>query len=153
MTEEEVLAEFEWDEQAPTRLRLSTASSGEWVRLEGEERASVAEALPVSNRSRTEGATMSEFNPMSPHPGILTFDILRKEDASGTSGTGVVAMGVLFPDGTVTVQWQTHVRSVVVYQSMADALYIHGHGDSTGFRFHQAPTRLYLSSGEWVGVK
>ncbi len=93
---------------------------------------------------------MSEFNPMTPYLGLLTFDVFRREDVSGTSGEGVVAMGVVFPDGHTVVQWQTHVRSTVVYGSMADALYIHGHGDRTGFRFHDCPERLYLSSGEWV---
>jgi hypothetical protein len=92
------------------------------------------------------------FNPMSPTDELLTFDVYRREDASGTSGTGVVAKGVLFPDGTTVVQWQTHVRSVVIYNSYADALHIHGHGDKTGFRFHSCPDRLYLSSGEWVAL-
>jgi hypothetical protein len=36
---------------------------------------------------------------------------------------------------------------------MADALYIHGHGDKTGFRFHDCMGRLYLSSGEWVELE
>lgn len=92
----------------------------------------------------------TEFNPMSPHDGILTFDVFRKEDVSGTSGDGAVAMGAMFPDGTVVVQWQTHVRSVVIYNSMADALYIHGHKDRTGLRFHDCTERLYLSNGDWV---
>lgn len=94
----------------------------------------------------------AEFNPMSPYPGILTFDVFRKEDATGTSGEGVVAMGAIFPDGTTVVQWQTHVRSIVVYGSMADALYIHGHGDKTGFRFHDCPERLYLSDGTFAEI-
>ena len=94
-----------------------------------------------------------EFNPMTPHSHILTFDVFRKEDVSGTSGEGVVAMGVVFPDGTTVVQWQTSVRSVVVYGSIADALFIHGHGDKTGFRFHARMDRLYLSSGEYVGLE
>lgn len=90
---------------------------------------------------------------MSPDSGIMTFDVFRKEDATGTSGMGVVAMGSVFPDGTTVVQWQTHVRSVVQYGSMADALYIHGHGDKTGFRFHNCPERLYLSDGTFVALE
>lgn len=91
-----------------------------------------------------------DFNPMSPSREILTFDVLRRGDVSGLSGTGVVAMGAMFPDGAVVVQWQTHVRSVVIFNSMAAALMIHGHKDLTGFRFHDCPSRLYLSSGEYV---
>lgn len=90
-----------------------------------------------------------DFNPMSPSNDILTFDVFRQEDETGTSGLGVVAMGVIFPDGTTIVQWQTHVRSLVTYGSMADALYIHGHGDKTGFRFHNCPDRVYLSDGSF----
>ena len=93
-----------------------------------------------------------DFNPMSPYPKVLTFDVVRKEDFSGASGEGVVAMGAIFPDGTVVIQWQTHVRSVVVYGSMADALYIHGHGDKTGFRFHNCPNRLYLADGTFRNI-
>lgn len=95
----------------------------------------------------------TNFNPMSPDTNILTFDVYRKEDATGTSGIGVVAMGCVFPDGTTIVQWQTHVRSVVIYGSMADALYIHGHGDKTGFRFHNCLNRLYLSDGTYVDIE
>lgn len=91
-----------------------------------------------------------DFNPMTPYAGILTFDVFRQEDVSKTSGEGVVAMGSIFPDGTTVVQWQTHVRSIVVYGSMADALHIHGHGDKTGFRFHNCPDRLYLANGTYI---
>ena len=90
---------------------------------------------------------MSDFNPMSPVDDLRTFDVLRLGDVSGTSGTGVVARGCVFPDGTTVVQWQTRARSVVVYTSYVDALYIHGHGDQTGFVFDADPARLYLSDG------
>jgi len=93
---------------------------------------------------------MSEFNPMVPSDKVLTFNVVRKEDATGTSGTGIVALGALFPDGTTVVQWQTHVRSVVHYGSYADALHIHGHGDNTGFQFHDCMERLYLSNGQYI---
>lgn len=91
-----------------------------------------------------------DFNPMAPTEHLLVFDVVRREDASGTSGTGTVAKGVVFPSGTTVVEWQTHVRSVVVYSSYADALHIHGHKDLTGFVFQARPDRLYLASGEWV---
>lgn len=85
------------------------------------------------------------------HP--RTFDVARDRDHSGVSGEGDVACGVMFPDGTVVVQWQTAVRSVVIYSSVADMLYIHGHGESTGIRFHDQPERLYLAGGGWVPHK
>lgn len=94
-----------------------------------------------------------DFNPMAPADELLIFDVVRREDVSGTSGIGVVAKGALFPDGTTVVQWQTHVRSVVMYNSYADALHIHGHGELTGFRFAKCPERLYLSNGSWVSLE
>ncbi|WP_235907971.1 hypothetical protein [Halosegnis longus] len=33
------------------------------------------------------------------------FELVRTEDVSGTSGTGVVAEGVVYPDGAVHMQW------------------------------------------------
>ena len=91
--------------------------------------------------------TESAFNPMAPHTAVLPFDVTRLQDVSGTSGVGVVAKGAMFPDGTVVVQWQTHVRSVTVYNSYADALHIHGHGDLTGFVFDADPGHLHLVDG------
>ena len=93
---------------------------------------------------------MTEYNPMSPGPEIRRFDVVRREDSSGTSGVGVVAMGVVFPDGTTVVQWQTRARSVVIYGSYVDALYIHGHKDLTGFEFVDDPGWLHLSDGTRV---
>jgi hypothetical protein len=34
------------------------------------------------------------------------FELVRTEDVSGTSGTGVVAVGVEYPDGAVHMQWR-----------------------------------------------
>ena len=34
------------------------------------------------------------------------FELVRTEDESGVSGTGVVAVGVAYPDGAVHMQWR-----------------------------------------------
>jgi hypothetical protein len=34
------------------------------------------------------------------------FELVRVEDYSGVSGTGVVAVGVAYPDGAVHLQWR-----------------------------------------------
>lgn len=94
--------------------------------------------------------TEEDFNPLAASDHLLVFDVVRREDATGTSGTGIVAKGVVFPDGTTVIQWQSHIRSVAVYSSYGDALHLHGHKDLTGFCFQARPDRLYLSSGEWV---
>lgn len=59
------------------------------------------------------------------------FVLERTEDATGISGTGSVAWGVCFPDGTVCLRWNTTWRSTAVYMSMDDLEAIHGHGGQT----------------------
>lgn len=60
------------------------------------------------------------------------FQLLRHRDVSGISGTGVVALGVRWPDGTASVRWLGPRPSVVFWdQGMADAEYVHGHGGAT----------------------
>jgi hypothetical protein len=55
----------------------------------------------------------------------------RREDVSGVSGTGTVAYGVEFPDGSIVLRWDTVVRSTVFYDSLADVEAITGHGGRT----------------------
>ena len=55
----------------------------------------------------------------------------RDEDVSGISGTGVVAYGAEFPDGTIVLRWDTKVRSTVIYDSLSDLSIISGHGGRT----------------------
>jgi hypothetical protein len=59
------------------------------------------------------------------------FVLQRDLDLTGVSGTGTVADGIEFPDGTVTVRWRGEHASTVVWGSLADALHVHGHADTT----------------------
>lgn len=59
------------------------------------------------------------------------FRLVRKVDATGVSGTGVVAEGVEFSTGKAAMGWLTSVRSVALYDSIADLEAIHGHGGLT----------------------
>lgn len=60
------------------------------------------------------------------------FVLHRRNDATGVSGTGTVAEGVEFADGSVAVRWRGDWRSTVVYeQGMAAVRHIHGHGGAT----------------------
>lgn len=63
--------------------------------------------------------------------GFRRFHLDRAEDVSGTSGTGVVAEGVLFSTGKAVLAWTTRYRSVAVYDSMAELERIHGHDGRT----------------------
>ena len=55
------------------------------------------------------------------------FHLMRQEDQSGISGSGIVAEGAVFTDGTVAVKWLTKTSSLNIYQSVDDVIEIHGH--------------------------
>ena len=59
------------------------------------------------------------------------FQLVRQVDVSGVSGTGIVAHGVQWPDGSVAVRWRGQRQSTVVWSSMEDVDAIHGHGGAT----------------------
>lgn len=59
------------------------------------------------------------------------FYLRRDVDVTGASGTGRVADGVEWPDGTVTVRWRGDHPSTVHWDSVAEAEHVHGHGGLT----------------------
>ncbi|MCQ6250884.1 hypothetical protein [Streptomyces malaysiensis] len=59
------------------------------------------------------------------------FHLQRDTDISGVSGTGRVADGVLWSDGTVAVRWLGDRPSTVAWLSLDDALHVHGHDGAT----------------------
>jgi len=59
------------------------------------------------------------------------FYLVRNEDVSGVSGTGVVAEGVIYFDGQVSMKWKAEVNSLVVYKNIRELEIIHGHGGRT----------------------
>lgn len=64
------------------------------------------------------------------------FQLHRETDPFNVTGTGHVADGVEFDDGTVVVRWRTATPSTVDWASMADAERVHGHeGSTTRFVF------------------
>lgn len=63
--------------------------------------------------------------------GLVRFHLDRNEDVTGVSGEGTVAGGVIFPDGTVAMRWNTGTKSTVIYDSIEDVVAIHGHGGAT----------------------
>ena len=68
-------------------------------------------------------------------PGVRRFHLYRVEDVSGVSGTGRVANGALFPDGTSVLRWCSEHRSTAVYSCLRDLIKIHGHNGATRLRF------------------
>lgn len=76
-----------------------------------------------------------------------TFWVQRDEDMSGMSGTGVVADGVQFPDGTTVVRWRelpkdspNYARGVrattVVFPNVEAVEALHGHNGATHLVWH-----------------
>lgn len=59
------------------------------------------------------------------------FYLQRDNDVTGASGTGRVADGVRWPDGTVTVRWRGPRPSTVHWDRLSDAVAVHGHGGAT----------------------
>lgn len=59
------------------------------------------------------------------------FNLVRNEDESGVSGTGIVAQGIQFDTGKCAMAWLTNVSSVAIYESITDLEAIHGHGGKT----------------------
>lgn len=59
------------------------------------------------------------------------FVLHRDEDVSGVSGTGDVAEGVMFFDGTAVMKWRTKMSSIEVFRDIGDVLAIHGHEGKT----------------------
>ena len=59
------------------------------------------------------------------------FHFNRVEDASGISGTGRVAEGVLFDNGLVALTWNSVHKCVNIYTSLAEMMAVHGHEGKT----------------------
>jgi hypothetical protein len=57
------------------------------------------------------------------------FHLARDIDESGISGTGIVAEGVEFSDGTVALRWMSEWPTSVVFhdRGVASVAAIHGH--------------------------
>ena len=64
-------------------------------------RGPVAEAAPDTGRHSSGTGLRSDLG----EPRL--FCLIRTDDVSGVSGTGRVADGVQWPDGTVTFRWRT----------------------------------------------
>lgn len=62
------------------------------------------------------------------------FEIIRHHDVSGISGTGRVAEGVEFTDGTVVVRWlktEGVEPTTVVHPGIDNVIALHGHNGSS----------------------
>lgn len=67
------------------------------------------------------------------NPGVPRVFILQRHvDVSGVSGTGPVAEGVEWSDGTVSLRWKGDSPSTTFWQAGISAVEaVHGHGGAT----------------------
>lgn len=61
------------------------------------------------------------------------FVLQRDEDVTGVSGTGIVAEGVVFRDGTVALRWTSDWPTSVVFhdRGIESVQAVHGHDGRT----------------------
>ena len=72
---------------------------------------------------------------------IKPFYLQREVDASGVSGTGIVAVGVIMPSGTCILEWCTFHSSIAHYKNIADVEAIHGHEGATKVIMGEVPVK------------
>ena len=69
--------------------------------------------------------------PLNTRSKARRFYLERTEDASGVSGTGIVAEGVEFTSGMVALTWLSPHRCVNIYESSKTVIELHGHEGRT----------------------
>lgn len=69
----------------------------------------------------------------------MPFALYRHQDVTGVSGSGTVAHGVQFADGTVVIRWRGDNPSTVVWGSLDAAMHVHGHDGKTRVVWLAAP--------------
>lgn len=79
--------------------------------------------------------------------GPWRFWLNRKVDVSGVSGSGHVADGVLFADGSCVVRWRSEHPGTITYARLADLVAIHGHDGGTVVEWYDAPATATFSRG------
>lgn len=75
---------------------------------------------------------MSERGMQAVNPGLYWW--VRHVDETGMAGTGRVAQVAVFDDGSAVLRWlkdknAAGVQSTVLYDSIKDLVWIHGHGE------------------------
>lgn len=76
--------------------------------------------------ARERKPTVRDKNPLTDSRARL-FRLVRDDDETGISGTGVVAEGVEFSNGFCAMSWLTSMHSVAVYPNIRQLEAIHGH--------------------------
>ena len=70
---------------------------------------------------------------------IKTFYLNRLTDINGLSGTGIVAIGSLYPNGEAHMLWVSFKSSFEMHKSIDALMDIHGHGGATVLHYGDPP--------------
>lgn len=70
---------------------------------------------------------------------IRTFYLMRHTDINGLSGTGVVVVGCVYPNGKAHMQWVSFKSSFEMHDSIESLIDIHGHGGATELMWGDPP--------------
>jgi hypothetical protein len=101
---------------------------------------SFGESEPEETSEEPGESTTDHFDAMrAALGGAKLFALHRHEDETGVSGTGVIADGVVFPDGKVALRWRTATASTTFFDSVEDMLAVHGHSGKTEMVLAHAP--------------
>lgn len=73
--------------------------------------------------------------PTAKQSNMRRFVLERSEDATGTSGTGIVAEGIEFSNGRCVIHWMSQLDSVNVYDNAKVLETLHGHDGRTEVRW------------------
>ncbi|UQN08609.1 hypothetical protein [Deinococcus sp. QL22] len=75
------------------------------------------------------------------------FQLIRTEDVSGCSGTGIVAEGVIFSDRTAVLRWVVAPCSTGFYASIDDLIFSHAHEGRTTVEVIDKPIPAEFAGG------
>lgn len=78
------------------------------------------------------------------------FRLNRHEDVHGNSGTGVVAIGVIYPNGKVSMSWRTDLATVVIADSITVIEQLHGHNGKTEIEYFKMSKPMEKALEEFV---
>lgn len=62
---------------------------------------------------------------------LQPFYLERAEDETGVSGTGIVAIGAVYPSGICIMEWLTFTSSINQYRNIDHLKEVHSHGGKT----------------------
>lgn len=100
------------------------------------------------HRIRKGKPLIQNTNSASKNNRMRRFLLVRAQDLTGISGTGVVAEGTVFTDGLSVLHWLREPFATGVYRSLADVIAVHGHEGATQVEFIDAQDSDLINVGD-----